>query len=106
MKKVRNVLGSIFMAALLMGFTCQASQAGPTLITGTQRLLTDVQGWMLGLEVVITGALAIFRGIKWQKAEEEEKLRAQKSFVHAIVGGVVVISLTALVPFIFSYYQS
>ena len=103
MNKVKKIVTGVIIMTMLLGSVCFASS--PTLVTGTQKLLSDVEGWLIGLEVAITVVLAIWRGIIWQKAEEEEKPRARKALTGTIVAGIVVISLTALVPFIFSYYQ-
>ena len=103
-KRIRNVL-SVMVMLLAFGSVAYASGGEPALVSGTKRLLSDVITWLIGLEVVITSVLAIWRGIEWQKADEQEKPRKKKSFMGVIIIGVMIITVTTLVPFIFSYYK-
>lgn len=75
------------------------------LYTGTLLLIKDAQVVALGIEAALIVFLLIKEGIKMQAAEQEEKPKYKKSMISIAIIGVIIISITALVPAVLSYYQ-
>lgn len=67
------------------------------LYKGTVDVLKGVSKALLTITVLITIALAIVNGIKWQTADEQEKPMKKKALVNTILIGVVVASIAGLI---------
>lgn len=75
-----------------------------TPVQGLLALIEDAQGVALAVEAVLVVALLIYTKIKEQASDDDEKPKYKKQFKGIIVAGVVIVSLTALVPLILSYF--
>lgn len=74
------------------------------LYKGTVDVLKGVSKALLTITVLITIALAIVNGIKWQTADEQEKPMKKKALVNTILIGVVVASIAGLIGVILNAY--
>lgn len=109
-KKVKNKLLRAYfvlqLAFLFPATTVYASKLESTkLVTGTNKLISDGIKVLVAMEVGLLTFLLIKEGMNYQKAPDEEKGKHKKNLTGIAVAGVVVISLTSLVPAILSYYQ-
>lgn len=75
------------------------------LVTGFQRLLEDGAKILVLLETGVLTFLEIKEGIAYQGSEEHEKAKHKKNMIGMAGFGVLIISITALVPVIFGYFQ-
>lgn len=103
--KVISTYMAVLTATIL--YTTTARAAGedvPVIVSGTLELLNDAKGWIMLLTLAITVVLALIKGIMWQKADEQEKPAAKKSFTHVIILGVVILCVEGIITLVFSYY--
>lgn len=113
-EKVQRIFLIINLIAMNMAFVVTAHAAENSTssnklmqmkpVQGFMDLLKDLQGVLLAVEAVLVVVLLIFNKIKEQAAEDDEKPKYKKQFKGVIVGGVVIVSLTAIVPVVLSYF--
>lgn len=75
------------------------------LYTGSIKLFNDLATALVVLSLVITTTLAIWRGIQWQAAEEQEKPSKKKHLIMTIIIGVIVAVSSGLIKVILAYYN-
>lgn len=75
------------------------------LFEGATNLLNDAINVLVVLEAVIVVVLEVMSGIKYQAAEPEEKAKHKKNMMVTIGVGVLVISMSAIIPVIFGYFK-
>lgn len=74
------------------------------LYKGTVDLLKGISNVLLAITVLITIALSIVNGIKWQTADEQEKPMKKKALINTILIGVIVASIAGLIGVILNAY--
>ena len=102
MKKKFKTAAALFTATLLMAMPVYAGE--PTLVTGTQKLISQATLYLAGFVAGITGLIALVNGIKMQTAEEEEKPKYKKALKNTIIIGVVIATISGTISWIFSFY--
>lgn len=109
MKKVKEKLIRIFLVLQFTFLFPETAFAGglenTKLVKGTNKLIEDGIKVLVAMEVGLVTFLLIKEGMNYQKAPDEEKGKHKKNLTGIAVAGVVVISLTSLVPAILGYYQ-
>lgn len=106
MKKRLLFLSTVFNTLVLNTISVYATGLKSTkLYTGTMQLIADAQSVLLAVEAAFVVVLLIWQGMKMQAAEQEEKPRYKKNMWGIGITGVIIISLTAVVPVILAYYQ-
>ena len=106
MKKKLLFLSTVFSTLALNTVSVYATGLKSTkLYTGTMQLIADAQSVLLAVEAAFVVLLLIWQGMKMQAAEQEEKPRYKKNMWGIGITGVVIITLTAVVPVILAYYQ-
>lgn len=104
-KLIKFSLGAVCLFCL-MGLSVNAGGLGETkLVTGFQNLLTDGAKVLVVLETGVLTFLEIKEGIAYQGSEEHEKAKHKKNMIGMAGFGVLIISITALVPVVFGYFQ-
>lgn len=86
-------------------WSMKALASKPKFITGTEQMVSDLTGWLMGLAAAITGVLLIKTGYQWNIAIEEEKAKHKKNFFTILVVGVAIILAVPIVNWVFGYYQ-
>lgn len=74
------------------------------LFKGTVDVLNGISNALLAITVLVTVALSIVNGIKWQTAEEQEKPMKKKALLNTIMIGIVVASIAGLIGVILNAY--
>lgn len=75
------------------------------LVQGTLNLGNDATVVLLLIEAVIVVVLLVAEGVKWQSAADEDKAKHKKNMKTIAGTGILIVSLTSLVPVVLSYYQ-
>lgn len=75
------------------------------LIVGFKNLFTDLSRALLVVEVVFVVVLEIKEGMCYQAAQAQEKAIHKKNMLSILGIGAVIVTITGLVPIIFSYFQ-
>lgn len=78
----------------------------PIFITGTEKLIADLQPWFIGLVAGVVGIVLLINGFKWYFANEQEKPMYIKTMKISVVIGAFLIGVGAFVPWLFSYYTA
>lgn len=102
-KKVITTASLMFGLVMMYGMNAYASE--PKIISGTKKLAEDATKWLTGIIAVITVAVALWKGFKWQTADEEEKPRAFKGVKNTIIIGVVLTCISGLITVVLGYYK-
>lgn len=117
-EKVNNVSDQVWLrnckkAALLLClfyvmFPSKVYAANPlegtSLFQGFKNLISDATTVLLAVEALIIAVLEIATGIKYQTAEIDEKKIHKKEAKSIVIVGVLIISATALLKVVFSYF--
>lgn len=75
------------------------------LVKGILELGNDATVVLLFIEAVIIVVLLIMEGIKWQSAPDEDKAKHKKNMRTIAGTGILIVSLTSLVPVVLGYFQ-
>lgn len=109
-KKIKLLYGLPGLLVLNSPIVASATGTGgklrdTKLVKGILALGNDATVVLLLIEAVIIVALLVMEGIKWQSAPDEDKAKHKKN-MKAIAGtGILIVSLTSLVPVILGYFQ-
>lgn len=76
------------------------------LVSGSMELLGDAQPIAIGLGIAISSVLCIYRGIKWNAADDQEKPRAWKSLLMTVLGGILITTAVGTLTGICAYYTN
>lgn len=77
-----------------------------TLVTGTVKLINDGTTVLLLIEAALVIGLEIWTGIKYQQAMPEEKGKHIKEAKGIMIVGIIIVSASAVIKAIFSYYTA
>lgn len=79
--------------------------ANTKLVTGTVKLIRDAGVVALIVEGVLASFLIVKELIQMQQADEQEKGKHKKNVKTILITAVLIMSVSGLLPIIFSYYQ-
>ncbi len=79
--------------------------ANTKLVTGTVKLIRDAGVVALFIEGGLASFLIVKELIKMQQADEQEKGKHKKNVKTILITAVLIMSVSGLLPIIFSYYQ-
>lgn len=126
MKKLKNVrknlktgvirLYLILQTVLLMSMPVKADGDGKAdthantlqnskLVKGSINLIKDATTAVLLIEAVLVILLIVIELMKMQAAEQEEKPKHKKTIKSIAIAGILIVSVTAIVPIVLSYYN-
>ncbi len=104
------VMLTLVVAMLTISATAFAtSEAGgalgtSTLVTGTQKLISDVQTWLLVLAPVVGGVFIVYFAIRRSGADEQDQKRWNNRIVTAVVSTIGAVLAVGLLGTVLSYY--
>lgn len=105
-KKIILAILAILALMLLMTMTVFASGIESTeLYKGTQKLIQSLTTALTGLVALITTCFAVWKGIQWQLADDQEKPRKKKELLSVIGIGILITTISGVIAVILSFYQ-
>ena len=78
----------------------------PQIISGTEKLLADLQPWFIALVASVTVVVVLINAFKWYAAGEQEKPMHIKTIKLSVAIGRYLVGIGAFVPCLFSYYTA
>lgn len=104
MKKFLQGVFSVMFSLAVYGMTAFAASK-PKFVTGTEKLVSDLTTWLTAGAAAVTVVLLIKVGYQWNIADVEEKVKYKKNFFMTLVIGAAITLASAIVTWLFSYYQ-
>lgn len=96
----------LIAAGLIVSFPHTAYALADTkLVTGTQSLANDATTVLIALSGVLTPLFCVYELIKMQSAEDTEKSKYKKNVKTALIIGIAIVSISAVVKVVVAYYQ-
>lgn len=77
----------------------------PIWVSGTQKLVSDVTSWIIGLDIGVVVLIIMYNLFKWYGASDNEKPQYIKTAKTTLVIGLAILLMSGIVNFVVSYYQ-
>lgn len=105
-RKKLGVLALSVYTALLMSQNAYAADINNSpIVTGTERLLSDVTTWLMVLAPVVAGLLIIYFCIRRSAADEMDQKKWNNRIVVAVVSCIGAVLGAATLNLILGYYR-
>lgn len=100
------VIVAVFVQCMFSEMSVHANQLeNLKMVTGTKKLIQDGTVVLLVIEALLIAFLMIVQLIQYQMADDNEKPKHKKSAKTTLYVGIIVMSITTIVPVILSYYM-
>lgn len=104
-KNVSKIRAAVTAAVFCLLHSIQVFASEPPLVTGTRKLIADATKILTGFGAGVTIIVSLIFLFRQQTCSEEERPKYKKAAVSTIVIGVIIVTISGVVTFIFSYYS-
>ena len=105
LKKLKKIWAVVLATPLIFTNYCFAGIESTTLVTGTQKLITDLTNWLLIIAPTVTILLIGYYLLRKSASDEMDAKRWDSRVKVAIICCIGVVVMSGLINVLMSYYK-